>query len=118
MNVQYVAAADFETSRFFQQKDHFDSDNGRIRYFGDNRVPGQDPTTTPGNKALLAAFRVHTDPDVRVLLAEERQQGREQVLAGDRTGGKQEFARSNRASQRRVLTTSEVHCGRCSENDL
>jgi hypothetical protein len=33
------------------------------------------------------------DPDVRVLAAEARQQGREQVLAGDGTGGQVQFSR-------------------------
>lgn len=39
-------------------QDFFDTDNGHIRYFGDNKSPGQDPATTPGNKALLNAFRL------------------------------------------------------------
>ena len=31
------------------------------------------------------------DPDVRVLLAEDRQQGREEMFAGDGTGGEEQF---------------------------
>ena len=38
-------------------QDFFDTDNGHIRYFGDNKDPGKDPAKAPGNKALLAAFR-------------------------------------------------------------
>ncbi|WP_394148580.1 restriction endonuclease [Shewanella atlantica] len=39
-------------------EDFFDVDNGHIRYFGDNKEPGKDPTVAPGNKALLEAFRL------------------------------------------------------------
>lgn len=47
--------------------DVFDADKGHIRYFGDAKTPGQDPATTPGNKALLEAYRVHSaiDPHER-----------------------------------------------------
>lgn len=47
--------------------DIFDADNGRIRYFGDAKVPGEDPSLRGGNKALLDAFAVHSaiDPDER-----------------------------------------------------
>ena len=44
-------------------QDRFDVDNGRIRYYGDNRTPGRDPATTPGNKALLAAWARHAQND-------------------------------------------------------
>jgi hypothetical protein len=44
-------------------QDQFDVDNGRIRYYGDNRTPGRDPATTPGNKALLAAHARHAQND-------------------------------------------------------
>ncbi|WP_198782025.1 restriction endonuclease [Shewanella putrefaciens] len=39
-------------------EDFYDADNGHIRYFGDNKEPGKDPATAPGNKALLEAFRL------------------------------------------------------------
>ncbi len=39
-------------------EDVYDVDNGHIRYFGDNKEPGKDPATAPGNKALLEAFRL------------------------------------------------------------
>lgn len=39
-------------------QDFFDPDNGHIRYFGDNKDPGKDPASAPGNKALLAAFQL------------------------------------------------------------
>jgi len=39
-------------------EDFYDVDNGHIRYFGDNKTPGKDPATSPGNKALLEAFRL------------------------------------------------------------
>jgi len=44
-------------------EDYFDVDNGHIRYFGDNKVPGKDPATAPGNKALLEAFRLSHSHD-------------------------------------------------------
>ncbi len=43
--------------------DHFDPDNGYIRYNGDNKLPGLVPDSRPGNRALLAAFSVHGDPN-------------------------------------------------------
>ena len=39
--------------------DEFDSDRGYARYFGDNKGP-LDPESTPGNKALLRQFSLHT----------------------------------------------------------
>jgi hypothetical protein len=48
-------------------QDQFDVDNGRIRYYGDNRTPGRDPSARPGNSGLLAAHLQHAqyDPDER-----------------------------------------------------
>lgn len=43
-------------------QDFFDPDNGHIRYYGDNKTPGCDPATTPGNKALLTAYEQHNSP--------------------------------------------------------
>src|SRR5688572_10725564 len=34
-------------------QDFFDPDNGHIRYYGDNKDPGTDPSGAPGNKLLL-----------------------------------------------------------------
>lgn len=50
-------------------QDFFDTDNGHIRYFGDNKINGNDPAKAPGNKALLEAFRLaHShDPKERAL---------------------------------------------------
>ena len=44
-------------------QDQFDVDNGRIRYYGDNRTPGRDPAMTPGNKALLSAYARHVQTE-------------------------------------------------------
>lgn len=46
-------------------QDVFDTDNGHIRYYGDNKKPGADPSLAPGNKVLLAAFNTYNDPDKR-----------------------------------------------------
>lgn len=40
-------------------QDFFDPDNGHIHYFGDNKIPGNDPSLSPGNKVLLEAYRAH-----------------------------------------------------------
>jgi hypothetical protein len=39
-------------------QDFYDSDNGHIRYFGDNKVPNKDPASAQGNKALIEAFQL------------------------------------------------------------
>lgn len=41
-------------------QDFFDTDNGHIHYFGDNKSPVMDPSGSPGNKALLEAYRLHS----------------------------------------------------------
>jgi hypothetical protein len=46
-------------------QDVFDIDNGHIRYYGDNKEPGQDAAAAPGNKALLEAFERYNDGDHR-----------------------------------------------------
>ena len=48
-----------EGSKAAPWRDFFDVDNGHIRYFGDAKVPGQDPALCSGNKALLAARDSH-----------------------------------------------------------
>lgn len=40
-------------------QDVFRPDQGHIRYFGDNKTPGKDPSTTPGNRLLLEQFSLH-----------------------------------------------------------
>ncbi len=45
-------------------QDIYDTDNGYVRYFGDNRSPGVDPATTLGNRRLLAQFDLHHAPSV------------------------------------------------------
>ncbi len=47
-------------------QDYFDSDNGHIRYFGDNKDPGSDPSRSPGNKALLEVFHKSHSHDLEV----------------------------------------------------
>ena len=37
----------------------FRPDQGHIRYFGDNKTPGKDPSTSPGNKLLIEQFNLH-----------------------------------------------------------
>lgn len=43
--------------------DTISPDEGFARYFGDNKTPDVDPGTTPGNRALLRQFELHTSPD-------------------------------------------------------
>jgi hypothetical protein len=45
-------------------QDVWDVDNGWVRYYGDNRQPGADPSARPGNRALLRAHTFHTHHDV------------------------------------------------------
>jgi len=42
-------------------QDVFDVDNGHIRYYGDNKLPGSDPALAPGNKILLELFSIYND---------------------------------------------------------
>ncbi|MDB5210251.1 MAG: hypothetical protein JWQ30_1078, partial [Sediminibacterium sp.] len=42
-------------------QDVFDVDNGHIRYYGDNKLPGKDPALAPGNKILLEAFDIYNN---------------------------------------------------------
>ena len=44
-------------------QDLFDADNGRIRHFDDNRTPGVDPATRPGNRVLFEAHARRTEFD-------------------------------------------------------
>ena len=48
-------------------QDVFEVDSGHIRYFGDNKTPGRDPSLAPGNSILLEEFAKHQsgDPSVR-----------------------------------------------------
>ena len=47
--------------------DYFNPDHGHIRYYGDNKIPGNKPENAPGNKVLLKLFEKHSslDPKVR-----------------------------------------------------
>jgi hypothetical protein len=45
-------------------QDHFETDNGHIRYYGDNRIPGADPRLKRGNAALVRAYESHAHHDV------------------------------------------------------
>jgi hypothetical protein len=45
-------------------QDFYDSDNGHIRYFGDNKEPSKDPAQALGNKALLEAFKLSQSHDI------------------------------------------------------
>lgn len=42
-------------------QDVFDTDNGHVRYYGDNRTSGRDPRGARGNAVLLDAFAIHSD---------------------------------------------------------
>lgn len=44
-------------------QDHFEVDNGHIRYYGDNRSPKTAPLLKRGNAALVTAFERHSSPD-------------------------------------------------------
>lgn len=46
-------------------QDFFDVDNGHIRYFGDNKVFGRDPTEPKGNKSLLEQYELHSSIDAK-----------------------------------------------------
>jgi hypothetical protein len=43
-------------------QDHYDVDNGHIRYFGDNKVPGRAPEQAPGNAVLRNVWSGHQAP--------------------------------------------------------
>jgi hypothetical protein len=47
-------------------QDTFDPDNGHIRYYGDNKEPGKDPSQAPGNKVLLEEFKIHSTLDNQI----------------------------------------------------
>ena len=47
-------------------QDFFDTDNGHIRYYGDNKKQGRAPEQTTGNKELLTAFAYHNHPKFEV----------------------------------------------------
>lgn len=47
-------------------QDIFDVDNGYIRYYGDNKAPGNDPSQAQGNKVLLEAFDTYNNNEKRV----------------------------------------------------
>lgn len=47
-------------------QDLFDTDNGHIRYYGDNKSPGQDPAAAPGNKQLRDQYMIHNSPELDV----------------------------------------------------
>ena len=44
-------------------QDYFDPDNGHIKYYGDNKIPGKNPNLAPGNKKLLEIFNQHSSFD-------------------------------------------------------
>jgi hypothetical protein len=47
-------------------QDTFDPDNGYIRYYGDNKAPGKDPSHAPGNKILWEAYKIHSSIDINL----------------------------------------------------
>ncbi|MEK5133042.1 restriction endonuclease [Bacillus sp. FSL W8-0645] len=49
-------------------QDFFDPDNGHIRYYGDNKLTGQSPELSKGNKYLLTAFDVQNSLDTSIRL--------------------------------------------------
>jgi len=46
-------------------QDVFDVDNGHIRYYGDNKIPGNDPALSNGNRILLQAFDIYNNAEKR-----------------------------------------------------
>ncbi len=44
-------------------QDVFDPDNGHVRFYGDNKQPGSDPSESPGNRVLLEQFSLHSSPN-------------------------------------------------------
>jgi hypothetical protein len=46
--------------------DSFDHQNGHVRYYGDNRDPGREPSKNRGNAALLHEARIHSSPHEHV----------------------------------------------------
>lgn len=46
--------------------DVFDVNNGFIRYYGDNKTPGQSPERSLGNKILLELYRIYTNEQMRI----------------------------------------------------
>lgn len=46
-------------------QDIFDIDNGNIRYYGDNKIPGKDPAEAGGNRLLLDAFETYNNVEKR-----------------------------------------------------
>lgn len=46
-------------------QDIFDIDNGHIRYYGDNKIPGKDPAEAKGNRLLLNAFETYNNIEKR-----------------------------------------------------
>ena len=47
-------------------QDTFDPDNGYIRYYGDNKVPGKDPSQALGNKILWEVCKIHSNLDINL----------------------------------------------------
>ena len=47
-------------------QDVFSVDIGHIRYFGDNKTAGRDPSLAPGNRILLEQLGMHTSPSSAV----------------------------------------------------
>jgi hypothetical protein len=45
-------------------QDFFNPDEGHVRYFGDTKSPGVDPTTSPGNSRLLSAKRLQDSMEI------------------------------------------------------
>lgn len=94
-------------SRDTPWQDSFDPDNGHIRYYGDNKISGVDPSTARGNKILLREFNCHSSSRhcdrvnaVPILFFKR-------VQVGDRSKGNVEFqgfgviSRIERITQRR-----------------
>ena len=47
-------------------QDIFDSDNGHIKYYGDNKSSDVDPSSTPGNKILLEQYKYYSSLNVNL----------------------------------------------------
>ncbi len=78
-------------SRQTPWQDFFSPDEGRVRYFGDNKSNTTDPTRRPGNRALLQQFALHQSNSVDVRKTAVPILFFKRVAIGDRVKGNVEF---------------------------
>ena len=78
-------------SRQTPWQDFFSPDEGRVRYFGDNKSNTTDPSKRPGNKALLQQFAIHQSTEVDVRKTAVPILFFKRVTVGSRVKGNVEF---------------------------